>query len=59
MDHKNLNDTEIFKNIIPTAENIAKKFMEILNNTIKFPNAKLYSVKLYETEKNFVEIRND
>jgi len=59
VDHKNLNDIEMFRNVIPTTENIVLKFMEILNKKVTFPNAKLYSVKLYETEKNFVEIRND
>jgi 6-pyruvoyltetrahydropterin/6-carboxytetrahydropterin synthase len=59
VDHFCLNDVNMFKNIIPTAENIAQTFWKILNDNIKFPNAKLYSIKLYETDKNFVEIRND
>ena len=59
VDHKYLNDVEIFNNIIPTTENMAKKFWEILNPKLNFPNAKLYSLKLYETDKNFVELRND
>jgi 6-pyruvoyltetrahydropterin/6-carboxytetrahydropterin synthase len=59
VDHKYLNDIEIFNNTIPTTENMAKKFWEILNSKLNFPNAKLYSLKLYETDKNFVELRND
>jgi len=59
VDHKYLNDIEIFNNTIPTTENMVKKFWEILNPKLNFPNAKLYSLKLYETDKNFVELRND
>jgi 6-pyruvoyltetrahydropterin/6-carboxytetrahydropterin synthase len=59
VDHKNLNELDIFKNINPTTENIAKIFWNILFEKLIFPNARLYSVKLYETDKNFVEIRND
>jgi 6-pyruvoyltetrahydropterin/6-carboxytetrahydropterin synthase len=53
-DHKNLNlDTEEFKNLNPTAENIAKVIYTILREKI---NDQLYlQVRLYETERNFVE----
>lgn len=57
VDHKFLNDTEMFKNIIPTTENMAVKFWEILEPKVKRDNVKLYSIKLYETEKNYVEYR--
>lgn len=53
-DHKNLNlDTEEFKNLNPTAENIAVVIYNILREKIedKFE----LSLRLYETEKNFVE----
>lgn len=53
-DHKNLNeDTKEFKNLNPTAENIAIVIYNILKEKI---NASLeLQVRLYETEKNFVE----
>lgn len=53
-DHKNLNlDTEEFKQINPTAENIAIVIWNILSKEIGSD----YTVKvwLYETERNFVE----
>jgi 6-pyruvoyltetrahydropterin/6-carboxytetrahydropterin synthase len=53
-DHKNLNlDTKEFKNLNPTAENIAIVIYEILREKI---DAKFdLQVRLYETERNFVE----
>ena len=53
-DHKNLNlDTQEFKSLNPTAENIAIVIYEILRREI---DAKLdVQVRLYETERNFVE----
>jgi 6-pyruvoyltetrahydropterin/6-carboxytetrahydropterin synthase len=53
-DHKNLNlDTEYFKNLNPTAENIAVVIWKILRDKI---NAELdLKITLYETERNFVE----
>ncbi len=53
-DHKNLNlDTVEFKNLNPTAENIAVVIWNILRIAID----KKYDLKitLYETERNFVE----
>ncbi len=53
-DHKNLNlDTEEFKKLNPTAENIVKVIYDILRPKIK-PELDL-KVTLYETERNFVE----
>jgi 6-pyruvoyltetrahydropterin/6-carboxytetrahydropterin synthase len=53
-DHKNLNlDTEEFKNVNPTAENIAMVIYNILREKI---DKKLeLQIRLYETERNFVE----
>ena len=53
-DHKNLNlDTPEFKNLNPTAENIAIVIYNILREKI---DKKLeIQVRLYETERNFVE----
>ena len=53
-DHKNLNlDTEYFKNLNPTAENIAVIIWRNLKQKIdsKFE----LKITLYETERNFVE----
>jgi len=53
-DHKNLNlDTEHFKNLNPTAENIAVVIWKIMREKIdsKFD----LKITLYETERNFVE----
>jgi 6-pyruvoyltetrahydropterin/6-carboxytetrahydropterin synthase len=53
-DHKNLNlDTKEFAHLNPTAENIVLVIYEILREKI---DATLgLSVRLYETERNFVE----
>lgn len=57
-DHKNLNtETDFMKGIIPSAENIARAIFNELKD--KLPSGKLYSVKLYETDKNFVEYRGE
>lgn len=53
-DHKNLNlDTDVFKNLNPTAENIAV----VIYNLLQAKLDKRYDLKvlLYETERNFVE----
>ena len=53
-DHKNLNlDTEEFKDLNPTAENIARIIYEKLRGGIN-PDLSLRIV-LYETRRNFVE----
>lgn len=53
-DHKNLNlDTEEFKELNPTAENIAVVIWNRLRPHIK-SDLEL-KIKLYETERNFVE----
>jgi 6-pyruvoyltetrahydropterin/6-carboxytetrahydropterin synthase len=53
-DHRNLNvDTEEFANLIPTAENIVIVIYNLLRPHID-PLYELF-VRLYETERNFVE----
>lgn len=53
-DHKNLNlDTEEFRTLNPTAENMAMVIWNLLRNKLD-ANLKL-SVTLYETDRNFVE----
>jgi 6-pyruvoyltetrahydropterin/6-carboxytetrahydropterin synthase len=56
VDHKNLNmDVDFLKDKIPTAENIAVGIWDQL--TDKIPSGKLFAVKLYETENNYVEYK--
>ena len=56
VDHKHLNfDVDFMKNVIPTAENIAVKFWEILKE--KIAEGELYEIKLYESANNFVTYR--
>lgn len=58
VDHKNLNlDVDFMKDKIPTAENIAIGIWNQLVNRI--PSGKLYSVKLYETENNYIEYKGE
>lgn len=53
-DHKNLNlDTEYFKDLNPTAENIAVVIWRILRE--KIDQQFELKITLYETERNFVE----
>lgn len=53
-DHKNLNmDTIEFKNLNPTAENIARVIYDLLREKIN-ENFGLH-IRLYETERNVVE----
>lgn len=53
-DHKNLNlDTEYFKNLNPTAENIAVVIWKILRD--KIDSSLDLKITLYETERNYVE----
>ncbi len=58
VDHKNLNlEVEFLSGVIPTAENLAIAFWKRLENEI--PNGKLYSIKVYESERNIVEYRGE
>lgn len=53
-DHKNLNlDTKEFKDLNPTAENIAMVIYTILRD--KLDNRYDLKITLYETERNYVE----
>ncbi|WP_276484975.1 6-pyruvoyl trahydropterin synthase family protein [Paraflavitalea pollutisoli] len=54
LDHKNLNlDTPFFKTVNPTAENICILIYELLRPKIDVQYD--LQVRLYETERNFVE----
>lgn len=57
-DHKNLNlDTDEFKSLNPTAENIAVVIWDILRK--KIDSRFQLKVVLYETERNFVAYEGD
>jgi 6-pyruvoyltetrahydropterin/6-carboxytetrahydropterin synthase len=54
MDHKNLNlDVKEFKNLNPTAENIVMVIYALLRTEL--PDDLDLQIRLYETERNFVE----
>lgn len=57
VDHKNMNlDVPFMEGILPSTENIAIKFWDILEPLIRdHSSAVLHCVKLVETERNFVE----
>lgn len=58
VDHRNLNtDVPFLHGIIPTAENIAIGIWKQLVDHI--PQGRLHQVRLYETEKNFVDYRGE
>lgn len=59
VDHQFVNEIEMFKNTIPTTEIMAVKFWEVLETKVKGKNVRLYSIRLYETEKNFVEYKGE
>ncbi len=56
VDHKNLNiEVEFLKNKIVSTENIAVAIWDELAGHVKKSGAKLYCIKLVETENNYVE----
>ncbi|MCP5063020.1 MAG: 6-carboxytetrahydropterin synthase [Ignavibacteriae bacterium] len=56
VDHKHFNyEVDFMQGIIPTSENITIGIWEQLVD--KIPSGKLYSIKLYETENNFIEYK--
>lgn len=56
IDHKNLNlDVPAFKDLNPTAENIAAVLWDLLEK--RLPKGLLHEVRLIETENNFVSYR--
>jgi 6-pyruvoyltetrahydropterin/6-carboxytetrahydropterin synthase len=58
LDHKNLNlDVDFLHGKIPSAENIAIGIWNQLAD--KLPAGELHSIKLYETENNYVEFRGN
>lgn len=58
VDHKNLNvDVPFLKDVIPTAENLAIQFWEVLESRLE--SGQLHEIKLYESERNFVIYRGN
>jgi 6-pyruvoyltetrahydropterin/6-carboxytetrahydropterin synthase len=58
VDHKHLNSDVVFlKSVIPTAENLVRAFWQVLEG--KMDGAKLFSIRLRETENNTVEYRGE
>lgn len=54
VDHKHLNiDVEMFKGIITSLENIVAVFWQNLEK--KIPNGKLFKIKIFETDNNWIE----
>jgi 6-pyruvoyltetrahydropterin/6-carboxytetrahydropterin synthase len=54
LDHKNLNlDVDWFRELIPTAENIARVCWQVLAPEI--PAGRLLRIRLWETPRNYVE----
>jgi 6-pyruvoyltetrahydropterin/6-carboxytetrahydropterin synthase len=57
VDHHNLNtDVPWLKRRIPTAENLALAFWERIRSEL--PEGSLRSVRLWETDKNWAEVRD-
>ena len=58
VDHKHLNfDVPELRGIIPTAENIALVFWQMLEP--KITDGKLHSIKVFESDNNFVEYKGE
>ena len=58
VDHKHLNDdTDFLKGFNPTTENLAIGIWDQLKD--KIPAGRLYSIKLYETENNYIEYKGE
>ena len=56
LDHRNLNlDVDFMKDQLASTENLAIAIWNILMPLIQEGGATLHSIKLYETENNFVE----
>jgi len=54
LDHKNLNlDVDFLQGVIPTTENVAVAIWRELERAL--PAGRLYRIRLYETEHNYVE----
>ena len=56
MDHRHLNhEVPPFDRVIPTAENVAREIWKRLVSRLNFGNARLVSIRLYETSDLYVD----
>lgn len=56
LDHKNINlEVDFMVNKLASTEILAKSIWEELEYSVKLLGAELHSIKLYETENNYVE----
>ena len=55
IDHNYINDVDFMKNKITTTENLCLQIWKELEEPIKLLGAKLYKVKITETENNYFE----
>lgn len=56
MDHRHLNhEVPPFGRVVPTAENVIKEIWTRLQPHLNFSNARLHSVRLYETDDLYVD----
>ncbi|HTA27879.1 MAG TPA: 6-carboxytetrahydropterin synthase [Bacteroidia bacterium] len=56
VDHKNFNlDVPFLKDILPSTENVTIAFWNILEKAVADMGCQLHSIKLQETENNYVE----
>lgn len=56
IDHRHLNhEVPPFSTVVPTAENVAKEIWQRLQPHLIFENARLHSIRLYETEDQYVD----
>lgn len=60
VDHRNLNmDVDFMQGKLTSSEHFAVAIWEQIEADIRTSSRKLYSVKLFETERNFVEYRGE
>jgi 6-pyruvoyltetrahydropterin/6-carboxytetrahydropterin synthase len=56
LDHKNINlEVDFMQGILASTENLAKAIWDEIEMPVKILGATLHSIKLFETENNFVE----
>ena len=56
MDHRHLNyEVPPFQEITPTAENVAREIWRRLEPSLRFENARLAAIRLYETDDLYVD----
>ncbi|MFZ4741599.1 MAG: 6-pyruvoyl trahydropterin synthase family protein [Bacteroidales bacterium] len=56
LDHKNINlEVDFMQGILASTENLAKAIWDEIEMPVKLLGATLHSIKLFETENNFVE----